>query len=174
VTLAIGHRRWVERALHDGVQQDLVAIAVRLQLVRELVTADPVGSLDLLDELGRDVRDALARVQALAAEIYPSILDARGLPDALRAMRAAVRIDAAGVGRYPGEIEAAAYFTCRAVLGDVEHAEAAIGLREERGELLVEIVGGREVGLQTARDLVESVGGQLAVESGIVVATFPV
>jgi len=129
-------RREIERALHDGVQQDLVALCVRLQLVRSLVESDAAAALRELDELHRDAHAALDRVRALANEVYPALLDARGLPDALRATGA--RVDAEGVGRYERTVEADAYFFCR---------EAAVGpgttvaLREEDGELRVEVAG---------------------------------
>ena len=75
--------RRIERALHDGVQQDLVAVSVRLQIARRLAASDLAAALALLGEVEEDVRDALDRVRSLANEIYPSVLEARGLPDAL-------------------------------------------------------------------------------------------
>src|SRR5262249_18717752 len=102
-------RRAHERALHDGVQQDLIAAAVRLQLARELVASEPTAAIALLDELRADLHSALDRVRAVADEIYPSVLDARGLPDALRTLG----ITTEGLGRYPVAIEAAVYFCCR-------------------------------------------------------------
>jgi signal transduction histidine kinase len=117
---AFDDRRRFERALHDSVQQDLIAVSVRLQLARQIAGRDLPAALALLDEIGADVRDALGRVQALANEIYPSVLDARGLADALRgaasAARVAATVEAAGIGRYPADVEAAVYFSCRAAL----------------------------------------------------------
>jgi signal transduction histidine kinase len=64
-------RRELERALHDGVQQDLIAIAVRVQLVRRLAETDPLAMLEQLDALSREIHDAVERVRELAAEISP-------------------------------------------------------------------------------------------------------
>jgi signal transduction histidine kinase len=179
VTAADAERRTIERALHDGVQQDLIAIAVRLQLARRLADSDLPAALTLLDEMGTDVRDALDRVRTLADGIYPSLLEVRGLPDALRSAASAIgvnaRVDADGVGRHPAEIEAAAFFCCRAVLEDLAangepDARATIRIRKEPGVLRVEIAAGGTSafgeGLTSARDRVDALGGELAVESG--------
>src|ERR1700733_4164229 len=83
-------RRTLERALHDGVQQDLIALSVRLQLARRLAATDRQAAFELLDEVAGDVREALERVRALAEAVYPSLLDARGLGEALRQASAGV------------------------------------------------------------------------------------
>jgi len=138
-------RRTIERALHDGVQQDLIALAVRLQLARQLAGRDLSATLALLEEIGVDVREALGRVQALANQIYPSVLDARGLPDALRsaasAAGVAATVEAAGTGRYPPDVEAAVYFSCRAALEALAPgARATIRLSEEQDGVRLEVV----------------------------------
>jgi signal transduction histidine kinase len=168
VAAALADRRRIERALHDGAQQDLIAISVRLQLVRELVSADSADALALLDDVQRDVRAALDGLRTFAYEIYPSVLDARGLSDALellaRASPGDVTVEVAGVQRYPDVIEAAVYFVCQAALDGLDPgAEAAIDVREDAGGLRLEIVGGRTMGLAGARDLVEGAGGILTV-----------
>jgi signal transduction histidine kinase len=170
VGVALADRRRIERALHDGVQQDLIAISVRLQLARELVATAPTDALALLDDVQRDVRAALDGLRSFAYEIYPPVLDARGLSDALdalaRASAGSVTVEAAGVRRYPDELEAAVYFVCRAALDGLEPgAEAAIDVRDEAGGLRLEIVGGRAVGLAGLRDLVEGSGGTLTVDA---------
>lgn len=166
----LAERRRLERALHDGAQQDLIALSVELQVARGLVAADPAAALASLDRVQQDVRAALGRLQALAIDIYPAILDARGLPDALRQAtrqsNAAASVEAAELGRYPGEIETAVYFLWRTVLDDLEPgAEARIRVREEEGELQVTIAAGAAVDLAPASDVVEAAGGVLAVES---------
>lgn len=165
-------RRAYERALHDGVQQDLIAASVRLQLVRELVTSDIAAALAVLDELRDDLHDALDRVRGVADEIYPSVLDVRGLPDALRhAVRVAglnARVDAEDAGRYPETIEAAVYFCCCALLAETA---TAVVLQDDGCGLRLEIEG--VDGNVTARDLAEAVGGSMSTESGRVIATFP-
>ena len=134
--------RRTERALHDGVQQDLVAVSVRLQLAQRLAETDLPAALSLLAEIEGEVRGALDRVRALANEIYPSVLDARGVTDALRGVGAAagvtLTVDAAGTGRYPADIEAAVYFFCRAALSAaVAGSRASIAIREGSGRLRV-------------------------------------
>jgi signal transduction histidine kinase len=163
-------RRLVERALHDGVEQDLIAISVRLQFVRKLVATAPAGALAELDEVQREVRNALDQLKALASRIYPAILDARGLPDALRqaagASGTAARIQAAELGRYPAEIEAAVFFLWRTVLERVgPGGEAFISVRQEGDALQVEIASGPTFDPAGAFDLVEAAGGVVTAES---------
>src|SRR5204862_489889 len=104
-------RRRIEEALHNGVQQDLAATVVALELARELLDSDPAAARSLLDELATQVEGALERVRALAGTVYPSILSARGLTDALRSLD----IETADLERYPLEIEEAVYFSCSAL-----------------------------------------------------------
>ena len=165
-------RRRFERALHDGVQQDLIAISVRLQLLRELLGGGATPALELLDELQRDTREALDRARALANDAYPSILDARGLPEALRGAELSARIDATGVGRHPAGLERAVYFCCRALLeGAAPGVEPALTVRETDRELRLAARG--EFDVTAARDLAEAAGGTLTVDRGCVTATFP-
>jgi signal transduction histidine kinase len=165
-------RRGHERALHDGVQQDLIAAGVRLQLARELIASDPTAAIALLDELRDAMHDALDRVRGLADEIYPSVLEVRGLPDALRhAVRATgvtARLDADGVGRYPETLEAAVYFCCRALLAETA---VALALRDDGESLQLEIEGVEAN--DAARDLAEAAGGSVTTQSNRVIATFP-
>ena len=142
-------RRRFERALHDGTQQDLIAISVRLQLLRDAIERDPGAVGALIDELEHDTRAALERVRALAADIFPAILDARGLPDALHG----IGVRATGVGRHAPDVEAAVYFFCRACA----EAGADVRLTESPGALVVEVHGPTPD--PTTRELVERVGG---------------
>jgi signal transduction histidine kinase len=103
-------RRALERELHDGVQQHLVALAVNLQLARELCDSDPAAVKRALEELAHDVHAALEDARALGQAIYPPVLTDHGVAEALRA--AGVRVAAADVGRHPPEVEAAVYFAC--------------------------------------------------------------
>ena len=161
VSSALAARRAHERALHDGVLQDLIAASVRVQLARELIAEDPAAAAALLDELRDDLHEALDRIRGVADDIYPSALDARGLPDALRAL--GVTTD--GVERYPDLIEAAVYFCARAL-----PAEAA-RLHDDGRTLRLELEGA-ELNAD-ARALVEAVGGSIVAEHGGVTATFP-
>ena len=118
-------RRRIERDLHDGVQQHLVALAVRVRLARDLIFEAPDEARDLLDQLGDDIRGSLNALRALAHHIYPALLVDGGLVDALavaagRSGTGAV-VGTTGIGRYPPDVEAAVYFTCAetlAYLGD--------------------------------------------------------
>jgi len=116
VTAADESRRRIERDLHDGAQQHLVALAVKVGLVKQLMTADPDTAQAFLDELRDDVQATLTELRDLAHGIYPPLLRDRGLAEALRtaANRSALPTDvvAEGLGRYPSEIEAAVYFCC--------------------------------------------------------------
>jgi len=141
-------RRRIERDLHDGAQQHLVALAVKLQLARQLAESDPQAGLKLLDEIRQDVHEALAGVRELAQAIYPPLLLDRGLADALAAAaaRSAVqtRVETATIDRYAPDIEASAYFCCVETLTRVP-PDAAAGVMatlrawSEKGQLCFEI-----------------------------------
>lgn len=115
VATADQSRRQIERNLHDGAQQHLVALAVKLGLARQLVEADPAAVATLLEELRADVQATLTELRELAHGIYPPLLMDRGLPEALRAAAnrcvLPTEIDA-DVGRFPPDAEAAVYFCC--------------------------------------------------------------
>jgi len=154
-------RRRIERALHDGAQQDLIALSVRLQLLREAVAGDSARALSLVEEAQRETRAALDRIRALAGEIYPPLLEARGLPHALRA--AGARIDADGLARYPADVEASVYFCCRALMEHPDNS-VSIRLREDAGRLCADLECTEPVDVTAARDLIEARGGTLSVE----------
>jgi signal transduction histidine kinase len=103
-------RRALERALHDGVQQQLLALAVNLQLARELCDTDPGAVGAFLEQLRRDVHLALDDAQRLGNAIYPAVLADHGVAEALRA--AGVLVQSTDVGRHSTEVEATAYFAC--------------------------------------------------------------
>ena len=162
-------RRRIEEALHDGVQQDLAATVVALQLARELLDSDPAAARSLLDELGAQVEGALERVRALAETVYPSILPARGLTDALRPLD----VETVDLERYPLEIEEAVYFSCRTLRSGAGRARV---WRDGAG-LRLELVGVTDVNgdeLSHARERIAAVGGQLDLSADRVSATVPV
>ena len=163
-------RRSFERALHDGVQQDLIALCVRVQLLRDAVAREPGAVPGLLDELERDAREALERIRALAAEIYPAILDLRGLPDALHELAdgASASLSTTGVERHSADVEAAVYFFCRALAGP----GARIRLTEDAEVLRLELDGATTQLSPDVRELVESVGGTVHTD-GTVRASIP-
>ncbi|HEU5212404.1 MAG TPA: histidine kinase, partial [Gaiellaceae bacterium] len=88
VLAADADRRKIERELHEGPQQDLVAVAANLQLASRLVEDDPAAAKALLDEMRRDVREALDVTRKLADRVYPPLLDDGGLGVALRSAAA--------------------------------------------------------------------------------------
>ena len=116
VAAADESRRQIERNLHDGAQQHLVALAVKVGLVKTLMASDPDTATAMLDELRSDVQATLTELRELAHGIYPPLLRDRGLNEALKtaANRASLptTVDAADVARYDGDVEAAVYFCC--------------------------------------------------------------
>jgi signal transduction histidine kinase len=120
-------RRKLERNLHDGAQQHLVALAVKLRLARDAVEDDPADAVGMIDEIKGDVQEAIAELCALAHGIFPPLLVSGGLAEALPAAagRAALptTVDVSGVGRYGGDVEAAVYFcTLEALQNAGKHA----------------------------------------------------
>jgi signal transduction histidine kinase len=172
----------IERDVHDGAQQRLVALRVRLAMAEESLTTDP-GATQLLRGLGDEAEAALDELRALAHGVYPPLLIDHGLPDALQSMAMStplpVHVVAVGVTRHPTEIESAIYFTCvEAAQNALKHAHGATGvwitLRQTADRLRFEVrdngpgfqpsgVDGQ--GLRNMRDRIEAVGGHLAVES---------
>jgi signal transduction histidine kinase len=185
VAAADAERRRIERDIHDGAQQQLIALAVNLRVARELAQQDPAASRELLRQLGGDVRDTLEDVRALARGIYPPLLLDSGLAPALRAAaaRAAidVRIEIGTLGRHPADVEASVYFCClEALQNAAKHAggAACATLRVSAGSGLVRFevaddgVGfdpaspsDHGVGLQGMADRLGAVGGALTVAS---------
>jgi signal transduction histidine kinase len=137
-------RRRLERNLHDGAQQNLVALAVSLRLARDVLTDEPEAAAQLLDQLADDLGVTIAELRDLAHGIYPPLLADSGLAKALEAAASrsplSVTVTAAGLTRYSPDVEAAVYFCClEALQNAVKHAPGAtvaIQLWEESGGLL--------------------------------------
>jgi signal transduction histidine kinase len=160
-------RRRIEEALHDGVQQDLAATAAALELARALLDTDPTAARSELEELTAEVEAALERVRALARTVYPSILPARGLTDALRSLD----VETADLERYPLEVEEAVYFSCDALQSWASRASVW-----SDGEVLrLEFLGVASEGddLSLARERIAAVGGQLDLSAEGVSAVVP-
>ncbi len=184
IVAADDERRRIERDLHDGGQQRLVALRIRLELANEMLATSPVRAQEMLHRLGDDVDAALEELRALAAGVYPPMLEDRGLPAALRAaallstVPAQLSVD--GSDRYPDDVETAAYFCCVEALQNVaKHAPDATWVQialDRNGELRFEVRDdgpgfasqekrpGR--GLVNMRDRLAAVGGELEVSSG--------
>jgi signal transduction histidine kinase len=164
-------RRSFERALHDGVQQRLVGLDTGIALVAEAVDVDPAEAERLIEELRRDVREALEETRRLAQRIYPPLLDAGGLGVALRTAAAGadvpVRIDVVASALYPPGIAGAVYFCCLDVLEAVEAGTpVAISVSDEAGTLTFDIAATGYVDAERLplRDRVEALGGRLTIE----------
>lgn len=123
-------RRRIERDLHDGAQQRLVALRIELELAEQLVREDAELGARRLHELEGEVDETLDELRSLAHGVYPPLLADRGLADALReaAARCPVpaRIDVLVAGRYSSEVESAVYFCVLEALQNVaKHATGA-------------------------------------------------
>jgi signal transduction histidine kinase len=176
-------RRKLERNLHDGAQQQLVALAVKQRLAAGLVAKDPEKAATLLANLQADTQDALENLRDLARGIYPPLLADQGLAAALTAQArkgtVPVQIDADGVGRFSQDTEAAVYFCCLEALQNVaKYAGASrtvVRLEEIGGDLTFSVTddgkgfdveaGPKGSGLQNMADRVEAAGGTLRIES---------
>ena len=176
VEAADAERRRVERDLHDGAQQRLVALAMRLDLARQTTGA----SAALLDEATTELRAAVAEVRDLARGLHPTILVEAGLGPAIDALaeRTSVPVSVdAPARRFPATVEAAAYFVVAEALTNVARYAGATIVRVEiraQGDTLTVAVrddghGGadpeRGSGLRGLTDRVAALGGQLAIES---------
>ena len=175
-------RRRLERDLHDGAQQRLVALRIQLELAEELVARDPERGIAKLHGLGEDVGETLDQIRELAHGVYPSLLADRGLAEALRGVShrlpVEARLRAAEIGRYPAEVESAVYFCClEAVQNATKHAADAslveITLSDGdalRFEVRDDGVGfdgevPEGAGLTNMRDRLAAVGGELEISS---------
>jgi signal transduction histidine kinase len=180
VLAAAADRRGIERDLHDGVQQHLVALAVNLQLAAQAADAGPAATKALLEEMARDVQQALDEAAQLAERIYPLLVEGGGLAVALRSAAAGVGLPvligvAAGVS-YPPEAAATVYLCCRMAFERAgPGAQATVRVGEEEGALAFEVVadgahagaaeGDADSGLAELRDRVEALGGRLTIRS---------
>jgi signal transduction histidine kinase len=185
VAAADAERRRIERDLHDGAQQHLVALAVSLRLARQVADSDPEQAKAMLDELGVSLQEAVQELRNLAHGIYPPVLMDRGLAAALEAAagRAALpaEVRADDIGRLEQPIEAAIYFCCLEALQNAgkhagEGAHATITLRREPEGLVFEVADtgpGFDMssasitghGFVNMRDRIGAIGGTFRVES---------
>jgi signal transduction histidine kinase len=183
VSSADRERRRIERDLHDGAQQRLVALRVHLELAEELVKQDQKLGLEKLHGLGHEVDETLDEIRALARGVYPPLLADSGLAEALGAAARKLPIPASVapdgvVGRYSSEVESAVYFCClEAMQNASKHAGSAhLVISLHGGESLgfevrddgagftdADLNGG--AGLTNMRDRVAAVGGELEITS---------
>jgi signal transduction histidine kinase len=181
VTAGDEERRKIERNLHDGAQQRLVALALELRIAQRQFGGNPELEAIFGDAVS-ELQVAVEELRELARGLHPAVLTEEGLGGALESLAARtsvpVRVESAPAERLPAEIEAAAYFVaCEAIANAVKHAHASqIRVSAERlnGRLVIEVeddgVGGAHEngsgsGLRGLLDRVEAHGGTLRIES---------
>ena len=173
----------MERNIHDGAQQQLVALAVKQRLAETLVDRDPTKAKSMLADIQAETHDALENLRDLARGIYPPLLADQGLAAALQAQarKSVVPVDvhADGIGRCSQEVESAVYFSCLEAMQNVaKYANAShvtIDLDETGGSLRFSVVDdgvGFDVdatsygtGLQGMADRLDAIRGSLEVRS---------
>jgi signal transduction histidine kinase len=176
-------RRKIERNLHDGAQQQLVALQVKLKLAEGLLGRDAGKGKEAIAGLQTDTSEALENLRDLARGIYPPLLADRGIAAALEAQarKSAVptSVESTGVGRYPPEVEATIYFCTLEALQNVAKYAAAtrarIRLDRKDGHVTFEIeddgggfdtrTTGYGTGLRGMADRLDAIGGSLEVRS---------
>jgi signal transduction histidine kinase len=176
-------RRKIERNIHDGVQQHLVALQVQLRLARTTMERDPSKAGEMLDALQGVSAEALEDLRDLARGIYPPLLADKGLAAALESQgrKAAlpVTVSPDGIGRYPEEVEATVYFCVLEALNNVakyaEATSAIVALSSTDGHLRFVVsddgrgfdprATGYGTGLQGMADRLDAIGGRLTVTS---------
>jgi signal transduction histidine kinase len=176
-------RRRLERDLHDGAQQLIVALKVKIGLARAMATQHGASDIEMmLAGLGEEANEALEEVRSLAKGIYPPVLESDGLGSAISALASGapvhVVVERDGIARYGRDIEAAVYFDIsEAVTNAVKHGAAPIrvALSDTGSRLLFSVTDsgpGFDVssanggsGLQNLRDRIDAVGGELEIVS---------
>jgi signal transduction histidine kinase len=176
-------RRKLERNIHDGAQQRLVALTVKLRLLEQIAERDPAKVVQMAEQLQSDATDALEELRDLARGIYPPLLADKGLPAALEAQArkspVPVSVDAPEVGRFSQDVEAAVYFSCLEALQNVaKYADASgvtISIDRTDGHLAFAVVDDgvgfdptsttHGTGLQGIADRIDSLGGTFSVKS---------
>jgi signal transduction histidine kinase len=181
VEVGLAERRRLERDLHDGAQQRLVALRLHLRMARDRAAKDPDGAREMLDAAMAELDEALAELRELARGIHPAVLADRGLEPALNALASRaplpVEVTEAPHERLPATVEAAAYFVVAEALTNVaryaEASHATVAVERRNGHALVEVrddgVGGADVsrgtGLTGLADRLAALDGRLEVVS---------
>jgi signal transduction histidine kinase len=185
VTAQDEERRKLERNIHDGAQQQLVALTVKLRLLEQLAEKDPPKARAMAAQIQEDTTTALDDLRDLARGIYPPLLADKGLPAALSAQArkspVPVEVEAGEIGRYSQDVEAAVYFSCLEALQNVtKYADASkvsISLSRRDGRLSFSVVDDgvgfdtasthHGTGLQGIADRIDALGGTLEIRSRV-------
>ena len=182
VTAQDERARKLERDLHDGAQQQLVALSVRLGLAEQLLARDPGKAAPLIVQLKAEAVDALDTLRDLARGIYPPLLADQGLAAALDAQArkspVEIRLAGDGIDRFPPEVEATVYFCCLEAMQNIAKyanaSSATISLSRSDGHLTFEVrddgdgfdpAEAHGSGLTNMRDRLDALGGSLEVRS---------
>jgi signal transduction histidine kinase len=183
IDVADTERKRIERNIHDGAQQQLVAISVKLGVARELVARDPERAVALLDDLRGEAQEALDGLRDMTRGTYPPLLADEGLGPALEAKArkapVPVSVSADGVGRFAREVETAVYYCCLEALQNLEKyaraSHATVSLRCIGGELVFTVIDDgagfdvrtvrRGVGTRSMEERLQSLGGTLEIRS---------
>jgi signal transduction histidine kinase len=174
-------RRRLERNLHDGAQQRLVALSLTLRLAERQIERDPAAAREALAQASAELAEALEELRELARGLHPAVLTDHGLEAALRVLAARAQLPvtlSVDLDDRPAEpVEAAAYFVVAEALTNIARYAfargAAVTVRREQSGVLVEVAddgnGGADpkagTGLRGLMDRVEALGGRLDVES---------
>ena len=176
-------RRQLERNIHDGAQQNLVALKLKIALARRLAQTNPEATQAALDELTGETNEAIETLRELARGLYPPILAQEGLVAAIEAQarRLSIPVEVSGgsLPRLPQEMEASVYFCVLEALQNIaKHSgasRASVSLEQSNGSLVFSIADdGRGLdpakarsgsGMQNMRDRVEVLGGRFQLES---------
>jgi signal transduction histidine kinase len=185
VAAADNERRKLERDLHDGVQQRLIGVRIKLAIAGES-DADPPAMRSELDGVGEDMDEAIDELREVAHGLYPPVLSRMGLLSALEHVSyhatTPIALDASDIGRHPVELESAVYYCCvEAIHNATKHGGAAVrisvALREDADQLSFEVTddgpgfdpteahGG--TGLQNIRDRVGALDGRVSIVTAI-------
>lgn len=184
IDAANDERQRIERDLHDGVQQQLLGLRLKLEMAGELLKEEPRRGGRMIASIGRQMDELLSSVRSLARGIYPALLMEHGVQEALkssaRGFPVPISVRARGIGRYGREVEIAVYFCClEAIQNIAKHAgggaEGVVRLWDDQQRLCFEVRdSGRGFdrtranpgrGLTNMRDRIEAVGGTMTVDS---------
>jgi signal transduction histidine kinase len=187
-------RRRLERDLHDGAQQRLMALGIDLRMVRERIDHDPQGAAELLDESLHELNEATAELRELARGIHPAMLTNRGLAAAVKglATRSPIPVELlqTPADRLPPSVESAVYFVIAEALTNAARYSRAqvvtVGVVRDNGHVDVEVsdngVGGADAdhgsGLRGLQDRIAALDGRLELcspdgEGTVLRATIP-